>query len=124
MPRFVVLEHDHPHLHWDLMLEADGVLRTWRLAEPPESGKTVVAEALDDHRLHYLDYEGPVSGGRGEVVRWDAGEFTTVAKTPDRWEFALDGLRRKGVAVLVRSAERTWRLIYRTQQEEKEFFDE
>ena len=27
MPRYVILEHDHPVLHWDLMLEAGGVLQ-------------------------------------------------------------------------------------------------
>jgi surface antigen len=73
MPRYVILEHDHPHLHWDFMIEAGGVLRTWRLAEPPAPGRAVAAEPLPDHRLVYLDYEGPVSGGRGCVKRWDAG---------------------------------------------------
>ena len=38
MPRFVILEHDHPHLHWDLMLEADGSLHAWRLACVPVVG--------------------------------------------------------------------------------------
>lgn len=76
MPRFVVLEHDHPTLHWDLMLEAGDKLRTWRLAQPPEKeAGPIPATALGDHRKMYLDYEGPVSGGRGSVVRWDSGEF-------------------------------------------------
>ena len=35
MPRFVILEHDYPELHWDLMLETAGALRTWRLLRPP-----------------------------------------------------------------------------------------
>ena len=58
MPRFVILEHDHPERHWDLMLEANGVLRTWRLHAAPELGNTVVATPSFDHRLAYLDYEG------------------------------------------------------------------
>jgi hypothetical protein len=69
MPRFVILEHDHPELHWDFMLEAGAVLRTWRLAAPPALGQVVAAAASFDHRLLYLDYEGPVSGGRGTVRR-------------------------------------------------------
>ena len=64
MPRFVILEHDHPVLHWDLMLEAGDVLQTWRLANPPTPGCAIDATALPDHRLTYLDYEGPVSGNR------------------------------------------------------------
>jgi hypothetical protein len=75
MPRFVILAHDHPTPHWDLMLEAGPVLRSWRLAAPPTAGVAVAAEATPDHRLLYLDYEGPVSGGRGTVRRWDAGTF-------------------------------------------------
>lgn len=86
MPRFVVLEHDHPVLHWDLMLECGPVLRTWRLAEPPAAGKTIHAEALADHRLHYLDYEGPVSGGRGCVKGYLGGTYDLVSETPDMIE--------------------------------------
>ena len=43
MPRFVILEHDHPVVHWDLMLEAGEALRTWRLAAPP--GKAAITSA-------------------------------------------------------------------------------
>src|ERR1019366_9850463 len=76
MPRFVVLEHDHPVLHWDLMLEADGGLLTWRLGQPPlPSSAAIKATRLPDHRMMYLDYEGPISGDRGTVKRWDAGNF-------------------------------------------------
>src|SRR4051794_8490712 len=55
MPRFVILEHDHPVLHWDFMLEVGDVLRTWRLAAPPAAGMTVPAEPSFDHRKLYLD---------------------------------------------------------------------
>jgi hypothetical protein len=75
MPRFVILEHDHPVLHWDLMLEAEGVLQTWRLAETPAVGRVIEATALGAHRIAYLEFEGPVSGNRGTVTRWDVGEF-------------------------------------------------
>jgi hypothetical protein len=82
MPRFVILEHDHPVLHWDLMLETDGVLRTWRLAQPPLPTSGVIeATPLADHRLMYLDYEGPVSGNRGTVKRWDAGDYETLSES-------------------------------------------
>jgi hypothetical protein len=83
MPRYVILEHDFPDRHWDLMLEAGEVLRTWRLAAFPERGKPVLAEASFDHRPFYLDYEGPITGGRGAVVRRDAGFC--------RWQTESDG---------------------------------
>ena len=84
MPRFVILEHDHPRLHWDLMLEAGDVLRTWRLAEIPRPGVTIRAESLGDHRKLYLDYEGPVVGNRGQVKRWDAGTYAALEERPER----------------------------------------
>jgi hypothetical protein len=96
VPRFVVLEHDHPSLHWDFMLEAGGVLRTWRLSALPEAGRAVAAAASFDHRLAYLDYEGPVSGGRGQVRRRDAGTFEWLRDEPGRIAVRLVGhhLRR------------------------------
>src|SRR5207248_11451375 len=60
MPRFAILEHDHPHRHWDLLLEAGPVLRSWRLSAPPGAADDLAAEPTPDHRPLYLDYEGPV----------------------------------------------------------------
>jgi hypothetical protein len=110
MPRFVILEHDHPDLHWDFMLEAAGVLRTWRLAAPPAVGQAVAAVPSFDHRLAYLDYEGPVSGGRGTVRRWDAGTFTWEADGPEGVVVRLEGRRLSGVAVLRRVGDVSWEL--------------
>lgn len=95
MPRFVILEHDHPVRHWDLMLETGSILRTWRLAEPPRPGSVITAEATFDHRLHYLDYEGPVSGDRGTVTRWLAGTYEILREAVDRVEISY----RTGEAV-------------------------
>jgi len=111
MPRFVILEHDHPHLHWDLMLEAGGVLKTWRLAKPPVELGPILAEPLGDHRIAYLDYEGPVSGGRGTVTRWDAGSYTLdPASREDRLVMYLDCGHVHGRAVLEKTSTGTWTL--------------
>lgn len=98
--RFVILTHDHPVLHWDLMLECDGALRTWRLLTEPAEAETSPAERLADHRLAYLDYEGPVRGGRGSVTRWDAGTYEIVAESEDELRIALHGTRLNGSATL------------------------
>src|SRR2546430_2305604 len=100
MPRFVILEHDHPHLHWDLMLEKGEVLRTWRLATPPEKGQTIAATFLAGHRLAYLDYEGPLSGNRGCVLRWDAGIFDWQSDGEKAIVVLLEGARTRGRAEL------------------------
>lgn len=109
MPRFVVLEHDHPELHWDLMLEGDGVLRTWHLDAPPEPGPLVRAVASFDHRLLYLDYEGPISGGRGAVRRWDGGTFSYELDTRERLVIQARGDRLRGRVRLERTGE-AWTL--------------
>ena len=115
MPRFVILEHDHPHLHWDLMLEVAGVLRTWRLAIPPRPGATGEATPLGDHRIAYLDYEGPVSGNRGAVRRWDAGAFEERAESlpTARW-LRFQGARVHGLVFVEHVQGNDWRFRWET----------
>jgi hypothetical protein len=110
MPRFVILEHDHPHLHWDLMLESGGALRTWRLPRMPEVGVPLEAERLADHRLAYLEYEGPVSGDRGRVTCRERGELTWLACDEGRVEACLEGERLRGIVRLTRDEGGMWRL--------------
>lgn len=107
MPRYVILLHEilpgHEvaggrGTHWDLMLEQNGVLRTWALADEPRGERTTKAEQLPDHRLAYLDYEGQVSGDRGVVSQWDAGEYEMLAESGDQIEIRLIG--RAGVRYL------------------------
>ena len=113
MPRFVVLTHDHPTLHWDLMLEKEAILRTWRLSQPADSTSEILSEALPPHRLAYLDYEGPVSGNRGRVVCWDRGEYDPIVDREEFVEVNLHGGRLNGRAVLRRAADGTgWRFYF------------
>ncbi|MBI3467645.1 MAG: hypothetical protein HY000_31945 [Planctomycetes bacterium] len=110
MPRYVVLHHVAPAGseradHWDLMLEFGGSLRTWALPLPPEAGQTQIVDALPDHRLAYLEYEGPISGNRGRVTRWDAGLFDMVSASDSQLEIRLRGERLSCHAKLVRLAE-------------------
>ncbi len=97
--KFVILHHVLPDgEHWDLMLERDEALLTWQLPREPvdESSLPIRAEKLGDHRKAYLDYEGPVSGGRGSVRRVDAGTFEFEVATPDGYEIRLGGRRLIG----------------------------
>lgn len=93
MARWVLLRHELPDGSWhhDWMFEhpsacdaggaggvggAAGGLITFKLAPsvswPP--GTRFEAERLADHRREYLQYEGPISGGRGVVRRVASGE--------------------------------------------------
>lgn len=101
MPRFVVLRHETPPgaprgLHWDFMLEQDGVLRTWALAEEPRADCAIDAQELAVHRVAYLQYEGPISGDRGSVVRWDEGDFALLSEVAELIELNLAGRRLFG----------------------------
>lgn len=107
MPRFVLLTHDHPVWHWDLMLERDGVLHTWRLNAEPLSTCRIIAMPLPDHRLMYLEYEGPVSQHRGTVQRWDHGEYEVVCEVGSVLELVLRGTLLRGHARLVTEADGT-----------------
>ncbi len=78
-PRFVIVKHDRPFLHWDLLLEEATSARTWRLLRKPCLNEPIAAERLPDHRLMYLDYEGPVSNDRGMVQRVLAGTYAVAA---------------------------------------------
>jgi hypothetical protein len=109
MPRYVILEHDHPFLHWDVMLEIGTALRTWRLAAPPTSSSIITAQPLGDHRLAYLDYEGPVSGNRGTVKRWDRGDFELISESEGQLAIRLCGRRFNGTATLRRTGT-SWEL--------------
>jgi DNA polymerase Ligase (LigD) len=112
VPRFVILEHDHPFLHWDLMLEIGSALRTWRLAALPSASAPVAAELLGDHRLLYLDYEGPVSRDRGAVRRWDAGNYDALIDVGGSTCFRLQGLRLKGHCSIARRTDGTSELTF------------
>lgn len=48
-------------------------------------------ERIANHRLLYLDYEGPVSGGRGHVTRWDWGEYRVSGETDSEITVDLRG---------------------------------
>src|ERR1700728_1021390 len=83
--RYVVLRHtgiDRPH--YDLMFERNphDALGTVRCSDwPPAPGTTI--ERLADHRRSYLDYEGPLSGNRGQVICVESGVYSLEANRDD-----------------------------------------
>lgn len=101
MPRFAILCHDSPRgRHWDFLVEAGDVLKTWALAEWPQSDVELTCEALPDHRLAYLDYEGEISGGRGTVARCDGGTCQTRSDDAGRLLVEICGARLSGLVLL------------------------
>ena len=89
------------------MLEMGDVLKTWSLPQPPLKGVEMDAEALPDHRLAYLDYEGPISGDRGSVTRWDRGTYEVECQSESELIVRLSGEKLMGKRSLRQSAGET-----------------
>lgn len=100
MPQFVLLEHSWRGVHHDLMLETPHGLATWAIDDPLVPGAIWRARRLADHRLAYLDYEGPVSRDRGSVRRIDKGTYDTLCWEPTRVVARLSGQVLRGVIEL------------------------
>ncbi len=97
--RFVILHHEVADSeHWDLMFERGGVLLTWQLSREPvdRSSLPIPATRIQDHRMAFLEYEGPISLNRGRVRRVDAGTVEFEDTEEDRYEFRLRGGRLAG----------------------------
>ena len=86
------------------------VLRSWRLLESPDRWRSAAesaglsAESIGEHRLLYLDYEGPVSRERGRVARWDLGQVEWLAESETSVRLRLSGSRLVGELTLDREA--------------------
>lgn len=120
MTRFVLLYHECPPgyikpSHWDFMLEFDGVLWTWELRELPAAWRGEKSEAsteslpatrLADHRIKYLDYEGPLSGHRGSVSRVASGSLEMIAAEAERVAVRLDSEMYCGEVQLTATSQR------------------
>ncbi|MBW7906745.1 MAG: hypothetical protein LC135_14845 [Phycisphaerae bacterium] len=113
---FAVLEHTAPDgVHWDLLISLPGQerLATWRLRHNPlVEPAPMPAERIADHRRRYLEYEGPLEGGRGMVRRLEDGGATVLEAADERVRVRLAGRALRGVAELTRRGpEWTFRMV-------------
>ena len=105
---FVVHEHHASHLHWDLRLEMNRVLKSWAVPkEPPmEKGTKRLAIQVEDHPLSYAKFEGEIPEGNygaGKVKIWDSGKYNLIEKNSKKIIFELHGKKLKGKYCLIKT---------------------
>jgi len=104
---FVIQRHDASHLHYDLRLEIEGVLKSWAIPKiPPEKeGIKRLAVQTEDHPVEYANFEGKIPEGQygaGTVEIWDKGKFIPEKIKDNEIIFELQGNKMKGKFVLIR----------------------
>ena len=132
--RFVIQKHAASHLHFDLRLELDGVMKSWAVPKGPSLDPSVkrLAMQVEDHPISYNTFEGTIPEGEyggGTVMLWDRGRYLPADGDPaslrtglqkGRLDFVMLGDRLKGGFTMVRSGRDTakpqWLLFKRTDE--------
>lgn len=105
--KYVIQKHQASHLHWDLRLEKNGVLKSWAIPkEPPKTkGTKRLAIHVEDHPLSYANFEGEIKEGYGKgiVKIWDKGTYESLEENPKSMKIKINGKKLKGEYVLVKT---------------------
>lgn len=115
---YVIQKHSASHLHYDLRLEFNGVLRSWAIPKQPPKTKHVkrLAIEVEDHPISYAKFEGTIPEGNygaGKVEIWDKGTFELIEKEPKTIVIKINGEKLNGEYCLVKTSygakpEKSW----------------
>ncbi|MBS7640848.1 MAG: DNA polymerase ligase N-terminal domain-containing protein [Candidatus Bathyarchaeia archaeon] len=112
---YVIQKHAASHLHYDLRLEKDGVLKSWAIPKEPPTVKNVKRLAIqtEDHPIEYANFEGVIPEGEygaGTVEIWDRGTFNVEEWTDEKIIVYIRGEKLKGRYCLIKfkGRENSW----------------
>jgi len=104
---YIIHEHHATHLHYDLRLEMNGVLKSWAVPKEPPLKKGIkrLAVQVEDHPLSYAKFKGEIKEGYGKgiVKIYDNGFYELESKKTNKIVFILHGKKLKGKYVLLKT---------------------
>jgi DNA ligase D-like protein (predicted 3'-phosphoesterase) len=109
---YVIQRHQATHLHYDLRLEMNGVLRSWALPKGPPLQPNVkrLAVQVEDHPLEYGSFEGTIPEGEygaGKVEVWDRGTYTPIEVDENKVIVTIEGRKLQGDYCLIKLRPKT-----------------
>jgi bifunctional non-homologous end joining protein LigD len=121
---YIIQKHAASHLHYDLRLELNGVLKSWAIPKGPSLDSSIkrLAVHVEDHPIEYAKFEGIIPKGEyggGTVMLWDVG--TWISENNDanfsykkgHLSFILKGKKLKGAwnLVQIKNNPKNWLFI-------------
>jgi DNA ligase D-like protein (predicted ligase)/DNA ligase D-like protein (predicted polymerase)/DNA ligase D-like protein (predicted 3'-phosphoesterase) len=112
---FVVHRHHASHLHYDLRLEQDGVLKSWAVPKglPPYPGVKRFAVQTEDHPMQYLTFDGTIPKGQyggGEMWIYALGKYQITKDKKGGFYFRLTSKEVNGEYRIYKIKPKEWLL--------------
>jgi bifunctional non-homologous end joining protein LigD len=110
---FVVHRHHASHLHYDLRLEQDGVLKSWAVPRglPPAPGVKRLAVQTEDHPMEYLTFDGKIPKGQyggGDMWIYATGKYQITKDKKDGFYFRLSSKEISGEFRIYKIKAKEW----------------
>lgn len=119
--RYVIQKHDASHLHYDLRLQKNGVLKSWAIPKDPplHQGVKRLAVQTEDHPLEYASFEGTIPEGEygaGTVEIWDSGEYEIEKWKEKEIIIHIHGEKLQGIYCLINfKGDKNWLFFKKNQ---------